>query len=406
MTALATAAYDEAFAPDGSPRAAYAPALDAFAEHGPCLHDTSIAIGGGAQARPLPVDGLPRILTAAEWEPLAAGLEQRARLLEALLLAGPGAHPVTATSHYRERLLEGVELPGPPLAVVGFDVARGPDGAFVLLEANVLTPGHVALPAAREVARLWEHVAHAPRDTAAPLRDALKAALGEDAAILPNDPPSWETAWLARFLGLPLLEPHDPLPRTVWYRTAEDRVFDDAGHRTPLGDRLLEPLLAGEVRVLNRPGCGVVEDKRLLADAEPLIRDLLGETPRLATAETFLGPDALELDPRELVFKPSHGAGGRGVVVGPAASSEAIATVTAELRRAPHRWVAQRYLPLSLHPTGPALELRPVDLRAFAVRTPAGWVVPPGGVSRYPTDPRAAIVNTSAGGGIKAVWVT
>src|SRR3954451_14765388 len=93
--------------------------------------------------------------------------EQRARLLEALLVVQP---PALRRSHYYEPDLEGLALDAPPLAVVGFDVVRLADGRFALLEENVLTPGHVALPAAREAARLWERMA--PAGVAGPLRGA------------------------------------------------------------------------------------------------------------------------------------------------------------------------------------------------------------------------------------------
>src|SRR4051812_6193583 len=302
------AGYDEAFTPGGGVREPYAAALAALDAQGPGLEDTGIAIGGGAAARPLPVDPIPRIFTAREWAPLAAGLEQRARLLEALMrLGGPPPSP-----HHEP----GLPLDGPPLAVVGFDVARRPDGGFALLEENVLTPGHVALPAAREAARLWER--SAPLGVAAPLREALRDALGEDAAILADDPPSWETRWLGRFLGVPVVgldEAGGRLPRTVWYRTAEDRLRDDAGALTPLGELLLEPLLERRVRVLNRPGAGVVEDKRLLIDAPRTLRAVLGEAPLLRVVETV--PATAAVDPRRYVFKPAHGAGGRDVAVRP-----------------------------------------------------------------------------------------
>jgi uncharacterized circularly permuted ATP-grasp superfamily protein len=200
----------------------------------------------------------------------------------------------------------------------------------------------------------------------------------------------------ASFLGVPVVgldEARGRLPATVWYRTAEDRLRDDAGDLTPLGELLLEPLLTRSVRVVNRPGCGVLEDKRLLIGAPQIMRAV--SPSGRCSRSSRPGPRPRPVELRRHVYKTAHGAGGRDVAIRPQAP------VGGE------GWVAQRHVPLSTHPTLTAdgLVSRPVDLRAFAVRGRAGWRVLRGGVSRFPTDPRTPVVNTSKGGGIKDVWV-
>lgn len=371
-------------------RAAGPATLVARAEDGPTLPD----------GRPIPFDPVPRVLTAAQWEPLAAGLVQRARVLEAWVDDVYGERRALQEGVVPPDLLEGVPYvePASPgrLLDVGFDLARVADGSFVVLEENLLTPGHAAWPAARDLLPTAALVDVPPPDHRAAYREALLAALGDDAAILGDDPPSWELRWLSTFLGLPVQTVATASAPLLWQRTAEDRLQGDLA---PLRDAVLR----GDVAFLNRPGCGVGDDKRLGARWAELTAFYLDEDPLLAWPETLdLTHDAdararVAAEAGGWVLKPAFGAGGRGVEVGPAPAS---------LER-PGASVAQRRVPLSVHPTvvGDALEPRPVDLRVFAVRTPSGWVVPRGGVSRYGAARDAPLVNTSGGGGVKDLWV-
>jgi uncharacterized circularly permuted ATP-grasp superfamily protein len=433
--------YDEAFECGDTARSHYAPVLDALQTAGPRRLAASmsrsasacgLSLGTGAGARALAVDPVPRLFTAAEWSDLEAGLVQRARLLEALLADAYGnggeragavlSAEVLTSSVYYEPELAGVADCW--LGIVGFDVVRTPDGGFALLEDNVLTPGHAAASALRRF--------H-PLDGCVPVRDAhgatvsmLAGMLGDrDAAAILSDEPlersSWELRWLATALGVAVLGYADlrvrdsrlvtragrPIER-LWQRTSEDRLRDDEGALTLLGELLLEPLRARTVSLVNAIGCGICDDKRTLRYTPALMRELLGEEARLPVA-TMLDlavpterAEAMAAADR-LVFKPRNGAGGRGVWMPP------------HDRDALHRalagdgsgWVAQERVALSHHPTvaGDSLVPRIVDARLFAVKTPAGWRAIPGGASRYPTAAGTGIVNTSQGGGVKDVWV-
>src|SRR5215213_10618340 len=161
--------YDEARDAARRPRAHYAEVLEAVAAIGPGAlardaaaraRETGIAVG----TAPLPVDPVPRVIPAAEWATVATGLAQRARALDALVRASyagePGGLPpeILASTPYFECDLVGAPAAGAAIGIVGFDLVRGPDGALRVLEDNVLTPGHVAVPAARELLRLWQDV--------------------------------------------------------------------------------------------------------------------------------------------------------------------------------------------------------------------------------------------------------
>lgn len=435
--------YDEAFADDGSPRPHYEPVLEAVAAAGPealavamarAASACGLALGTGAAARPLPVDPVPRVFTAGEWRRLEGGLIQRARLLEALLAdayADGGrratavlAPEVLTSSVYFEPDLTGMAAETCSLGIVGFDVVRRPDGDFALLEDNVLTPGHAAASALRALHPLEPPVP--VRDVHRATRAALAAMLAADeqVAILSDEPlerSSWELRWLAATLGIPVfgyeqlrvcrsrLVTRDGRPiRRLWQRTSEDRLRDDDGRLTPLGELLLEPLRAGTVSLVNAVGCGICDDKRTLHHTPGLMRAILGEEPLLAVITTLdlaVAAERAEALDRadELVFKPRSGAGGRGVWMPPhdrAGLEQAIGARAGG-------WIAQERLRLSRHPTvvDGGLAPRIVDARLFALKTGAGWEVIPGGASRYPTHAGIKIVNTSQGGGVKDVWV-
>ncbi len=438
----ADAPYDEAFKTGGGPRPHYGAVREALRVAGPrrlaeamtrAASKSGLSLGTGSATRPLPVDPVPRLFTAWEWAGLEAGLLQRARLLSALLTdayAGGGRRAgavldadVLTSSVYFEPDLAQARLPG-SLGIVGFDVVRTPTGAFALLEDNVLTPGHSAASALRQLHPLPPPVA--VRDVHRATLRALTAMLGEGdgIAILSDEPlerSSWELRWLGSALGVPVLGYDDlrvrgsrlltrsgePV-RRLWQRTSEDRLRDDEGRLTVLGELLLEPLRAGAVSLVNAIGCGICDDKRTLRHTPELTRALLGEESLLPVARTL--DLSMPAERRaamaalgELVFKPRNGAGGRGVSMPPHDRG----ALEEEVGAAPGGWVAQERIALSRHPTvvGDALAPRIVDARLFTIDTGAGWTVIPGGASRYPTQAATGIVNTSQGGGVKDVWV-
>src|SRR6185503_16166164 len=101
--------------------------------------------------RPWALDVLPLVLPAAEWEPLAAGLRQRARLLDAMaadfygpqrLLAGGFVPPAMVLAHPGFlRACHGVSPPsGILLHQVGFDLARDPDGRWHVAGTRTQAP--------------------------------------------------------------------------------------------------------------------------------------------------------------------------------------------------------------------------------------------------------------------------
>jgi carboxylate-amine ligase len=375
-------------------------------------------------------DPVPRVLAAAEWEPLAAGLCQRVRALErwcadvygerAIVRDGVVPARVIETIDTLEPELQGVEAPL-WVGVAGLDVVRAPDGSFCVLEDNLRTPSGMAYALAARVVstRLLE-----PEEVPLPLDDladllwgALTASAGLDrrprAAVLTDGPDNaayWEHERLAELLDVPLVEIEGLDPsrfEAIYRRTNGDRLH----HAT--GQLLAEPWREGRIGLVNAFGIGVGDDKLVHAYVEEMVRYYLGEEPLVRSVRTYdLGrPEVLEeaLDRfGELVIKPRAAYGGVGVVICPHAEPADVEQARRDVLASPQDHIAQELIPLSQHPTviDGALQPRHVDLRPFVFLGPDGAAgVLPGGLTRVAFDEGALVVNSSQNGGAKDTWV-
>jgi uncharacterized circularly permuted ATP-grasp superfamily protein len=370
------------------------------------------------------IDPVPRVIDAAAWEPLAAGLGQRVRALNAWCADAYGARRIVADGVVPARVIEttdtlepevvGTELPL-WVGVAGLDIVRGSDGRFRVLEDNLRTPSGMAYAVvARETTLQLLDPADAPLpldDLRALLWRTLQAAAGMEsprAAVLTDGPDNaayWEHGRLAEALGVPLLEPDEldvDAVDVVYRRTNADRVD------TPVGR-----LLTGRVAVVNAFGVGVGDDKLAHAYVEDMVRYYLGEEPLVRSVRTYdlCVPEVLEeaLDRlEELVVKPRDGYGGEGVIICPHAEPADIERIRREVQEAPGDFIAQELVALSCHPTVVDGEVVPrhVDLRPFVFLDGEGSAsVLPGGLTRVAFDEGALVVNSSQNGGAKDTWV-
>src|ERR1700761_6807072 len=321
--------FDEAFAKTGTARPPYATVIDALARHTRVelrervrsnIEEIGLSFGPGV---PMVVDPVPRVIDAAEWEPLEAGLLQRARALNAFLLDAYGDQRIfhdgivpwrlLETSQGYEPRMRGLLDPAvPPATVAGMDLIRDADGELLVLEDNLRMPSGATYAIAVREAIGPEFGAEATARLRAP--DGYVARLGEAiraaapaahaaepvAAILSDGPESgayYEHERLGRELALPVVTPaqlsaargrlhaqvgHKRLQLDVVYRRLdEDRLTDKGGSLTPLG-RLLAPALeSGRLRMVNAIGTGLADDKLAHAYVEAMIRYYLGEQPQL-----------------------------------------------------------------------------------------------------------------------------
>jgi uncharacterized circularly permuted ATP-grasp superfamily protein len=450
--------YDEAFEGPDVPRAHYVDLLTAIAEAGPkelgaevgrSLRREEVTFGASDDGL-LALDPVPRLLTADEWSTIEAGIRQRARALERFAADVYFEREIVAAGLVPERVIENSEHHEPAMrrafeppiwvSVVGFDLVRGPDGRFRVLEDQVRMPSGLSYAvAARE---LLADLTALGGDPAAVdgaferLGAALRAAAppgADDQTIVLLSTGSAAAGWyehvrVGRELGIHVVTLADLERRgekvvlregdrtdrvdVVYLRTDEDRFTAADGGLTAVGELLLEPCVAGRVACVNAPGSGIADDKLVHAYVEEMIRFYLGEDPLLDSVRTHdLGVDsqresALEA-PEDMVFKPRGKMGGEGVVVWSGADEGTRADVVAALRKAPERMIAQQRVELSTHPTliSGSLEPRRIDLRPYLIRSPDGDWALPGGLSRVALERGSLIVNSGQGGGVKDTWV-
>jgi uncharacterized circularly permuted ATP-grasp superfamily protein len=143
-----------------------------------------------------------------------------------------------------------------------------------------------------------------------------------------------------------------------------------------------------------------------------MIKYYLGEDPILQNVETMhlvdpaVRSDALSRRD-QLVFKRVDGSGGKGLVIGSAATGRELDQLAFEVEKDPRQWIAQRVVALSTSPTWVDSEMvrRHVDLRPFAVNDGEQVWVLPGGLTRVALQEGGLVVNSSQGGGSKDTWV-
>jgi carboxylate-amine ligase len=449
--------YDEAFAPTGVPRTPYADVLDALARQNLVVlrervrsNAASLGLVFGP-GQPLVVDPVPRLIEAAEWKQLEAGLLQRAGALNAFLADAYGGQRIFDAGVMPRRLLEtslgyeprmqGLLDPAVPAATIaGLDLIRDETGKLLVLEDNLRMPSGASYSlAVREAVEPEVGAAIHPRglgDYTGMLGAAIRAAAPDGsadpaAAILSDGPQSgawYEHRRLGRELDIPVVMPRqlEVTKGRLYYRRArrrlqldvlyrrldEDRLSEPDGSLTGLGELLMPALESGRLRCVNAFGTGVADDKLAHAYAESMIRFYLGEEPLLRSVPSFDLSDEMtrkaameRLD--ELVLKPRDGFGGQGVTIMERATSSQRRRAIGLLRRGPERFIAQDTVQLSSHPTvcGGRLRPRRVDLRPFVVSDPAGAAAMTGGLTRYARGAGEMVVNSSRGGGCKDTWV-
>jgi Uncharacterized conserved protein len=414
---------------------------------------------GGGTERLIPFDLIPRIIPAAEWARLEQGLVQRVTALNRFLddvyhgqeIVRAGIVPLqqlTGNTQFRPEMA-GVKVPNAIYAhVAGIDIVRAADaqgeGAYYVLEDNLRVPSGVSymLENRKMMMRLFPELFSAHR--VAPVThypDLLLETLRASAPATTDDPTVvvltpgmhnsayFEHAFLAQQMGVELVEGQDLFVRDgfaymrttrgprrvdVIYRRVDDDFLDPRAFRadSTLGcSGLLEAYRAGNVALCNAIGTGIADDKSIYPFVPRMIEFYLGEKPILANVPTWScrEPDDLAYvlsRLEELVVKEVHGAGGYGMLVGPAASRQQLADFRQALQAQPERYIAQPTLALSSCPTFVEQGIAPrhIDLRPFVLSGSQVQMVP-GGLTRVALQEGSLVVNSSQGGGTKDTWV-
>ncbi len=407
--------------------------------------------------RLIPFDIVPRIITAKEWAVLEKGIEQRVRAINSFLhdiyhrqeILRAGRMPVEMIAQNKAFLPQmiGVAPPGNIYThIVGTDLVRTGENDFYVLEDNARTPSGVSYMLENRETMLHmfpelfsrnrvRAVSHYPRS----LRRSLSASLppvcdgAPTLAVLTpgiHNSAYFEHAFLADQMGVELVEGHDLRvvngrvamrttqgyqPIDVLYRRVDDDFLDPLNFNpdSMLGvPGILDVYRAGGITIANAPGTGIADDKAIYSYMPEIVEFYTGEKAILKNVPTWRcsEADALayvldHLD--ELVVKEVHGSGGYGMLVGPATSKKELAAFRRKLEAKPANYIAQPTLSLSTVPvlTRAGLAPRHVDLRPFALASPQGVEIIPGGLTRVALKKGSLVVNSSQGGGTKDTWV-
>ena len=421
------------------------------------LQGITFAVYGGEEGveRTWPLDLVPRIIPAAEWNLIERGLVQRVQALNSFLddlytgeqaILNDGVIPrwlVASSSGYLPEV-HGIEvMPGARCVVSGIDLVRDGEGVYRVLEDNLRVPSGISYVLENRVAMTRVLPTAFSRYRIRPVGHYGASLLRSLRALAPGvDDPTvvvltpgvfnsayFEHAFLARQMGVELVEGRDLVvdDHTLYMRTTSGLTRVDVVY-SRVGDAFIDPVVfrpdsvlgvpgimsairAGRVAMANAVGNGVADDKGIYPYVPEMIRYYLGEEPILPNVETYLPwePDQLEyvlgrLD--ELVVKPVAEAGGYGIVIGPKADAATLEKVAEDLKADPRGYIAQEVVQLSTHPTfaGQGLAPRHIDLRPFVLSSDRIEVVP-GGLTRVALRERSLVVNSSQGGGSKDTWV-
>jgi uncharacterized circularly permuted ATP-grasp superfamily protein len=408
------------------------------------------------EERPFPLDAVPRVIELAEWVTVEAGIKQRVRALEAFLADIYGAQNavkdgvipaalISSSSHFHREAAGIHPANGVRIQVSGIDLIRDEQGGWRVLEDNVRVPSGVSyvISNRRVMAQTLPELFVSMRvrpvgDYPHKLLQALRASAPEgvdDPTIVVLTPGVYNSAYfehtlLARLMGVELVEGRDLFCSggRVWMRTTSGPTRVDVIYRR-VDDEFLDPLqfradsmlgspgllLAarlGNVTIANAIGNGVADDKLVYTYLPDLIRYYLSEEAIIPNVDTWRLEDPASLEEvldrlAELVVKPVDGSGGKGLVVGPAASPAELEKLRKTLLADPRGWIAQPVVQLSTIPTLVEDGMRPrhADLRPFAVNDGKDVWVLPGGLTRVALPEGELVVNSSQGGGSKDTWV-
>jgi uncharacterized circularly permuted ATP-grasp superfamily protein len=414
---------------------------------------------GAGTERLIPFDLIPRIIPASEWATLERGLVQRVTALNRFLhdvyhqqdIIKAGIIPaeqILNNVQFRKEMM-GVYTPHHVYShIAGVDIVRASnaegEGEYYVLEDNLRVPSGVSymLEDRRMMMRLFPDlfsshrvapVMHYPDLLLETLRASAQPGAPDPTVVVLTpgmyNSAYFEHAFLAQQMGIELVEGQDlfvkdryvymrttrgPKRVDVIYRRVDDDFLDPSVFRptSTLGcEGLVDAYRAGNLAICNAIGTGVADDKSIYPYVPQMIEFYLGEKPILKNVPTYAcrNPDDLKYvmaNLKELVVKEVHGAGGYGMLIGPAATQQEIGDFRKAIEADPGGYIAQPTLSLSSCPTFVESGIAPrhIDLRPFVLSGKDVQMVP-GGLTRVALKDGSLVVNSSQGGGTKDTWI-
>ena len=408
---------------------------------------------GEGTERIMPIDIIPRIIEAAEWDAMERGLIQRIKALNLFIHDIYNEQNVLNDGVVPRDLIESSKcyLPAclglkPPkdiwCHVTGTDLIRGADGRYMVLEDNLRCPSGVSyMIENRELSKqafpeslartgvrpvsdyptrllqMLQHIADRPNPTVVVLTPGI------------YNSAYFEHSYLAQQMGVELVESRDLVVSGgyVKMRTTHGFQIVDVIYRR-LDDTSLDPQVfnpdsllgvpgifeifkRGRVALANAPGTGVADDKVIYAYIPRIIQYYLGEEAIIPNVQTYICRETQDCEYvldniEQLVVKEANEAGGYGMLIGPKATPEDHDLFRKKIQENPRNYIAQPTISLSRvpcligdHPEGRHVDLRPYILYGEEIN------VIPGGLTRVALRKGSLVVNSSQGGGGKDTWV-
>jgi uncharacterized circularly permuted ATP-grasp superfamily protein len=403
--------------------------------------------------RIMPVDIIPRIVHAQEWEKMEKGLIQRITALNLFLadiysdqkIIKDGIIPrevIYSSKNFLEPCM-GIKPPKNIwIHITGTDLIRGNDGEYMILEDNLRCPSGVSyMMENRELLKQTfpEVVA---KTQIRPISDYPHKLLEMLRFISDRPEPTvvvltpgiynsayFEHSYLAQQMGVELVDARDLVVHEgyVKMRTTKGFQIVDVIYRR-IDDTFLDPntfnpdsLIGipgifevyknGKVAIANAPGTGVADDKVIYAYVPRIIKYYLGEDPIIPNVKTYICSEADDMkyvleNIADLVVKEANEAGGYGMLIGPKSTKEEQEKFKKYIVANPRNYIAQPTISLSRVPCliDDHAEGRHVDLRPYILYGD-GVNVMPGGLTRVALRKGSLVVNSSQGGGSKDTWV-
>lgn len=422
----------------------------------------------GGNSRPWSLEVLPMLIGPQDWAHIERGVAQRAHLLNEVLLDVYGEQRLLCEALLPSALvlghpgylrsLQGVTPPGGVyLHVMAFDLMRGDDGRWWVVSQRTQSPSGLGYVMQNRmiVSRLFpeayrsmsvQHLASGYRRLVDTLQSQAEACAGGEVPRLalwtpgPYNETYFEHAYLARYLGLPLVEGGDLIVRDerVYLKTVQGldpihgllrRLDDDFCDPLELRSDstlgvpgLLQAVRAGNVVVANALGTGFLESPAIHGFLPALSRHVLGEELALPSLPTWwCGEEAAwesvapELSSK--VVRSTYPGGGfsddadarpgMDAVLGPTLSATGLKALRDRIERNPSAYTAQSFASYSQTPVwsqGQCM-LRGTSLRVYALADGlGGWQVLPGGMTRIGSR-EAGYVSMQLGGSSLDTWV-
>ena len=462
-------AYDELSADGVNPRAHWAHLMESLRAIGPeelgrrCLRAERRILENGityniysdplGANRPWEIDIVPFLIAADEWRYIEQGIIQRARLLSLILEDLYGSQSLLKSGHFPAELLYanpaflrpmvGVRVPSHSyLHMLAVDLARSPDGQWWVLSDRTQAPSGsgYALENRTIVSDVLPNIFSSSNVLRlAPFfraqRDALTsmAECSNPRIVLltpgPHNETYFEHSYIAQYLGFALVEGIDLTvrDRCVFLKTVDGlervdvilRRVDDS-FCDPLELRsdsllgvpgLVDAVVAGNVKVANALGSGVIETAAIMPFLPGLSRHLTGERLKLPSVATWWCGQSYAFDwvikhLDSVVLKPAFPSRGMEPVFAANLEQAEKGKLTAQIKAFPHEYVAQEQIALSHAPVWDNGHLfsRSVVLRAYVINTGDGWTAIPGGLVRV-AEAEGSVVSMQRGGHSKDAWV-